>query len=161
MDPDNPIFAVEAPEPNDSPLDLWCDEVLLRWRALPQHSLSLLLREARSAAEEILLSPRLMPDEVANRIIHVLAYIYDSTCPPLALDVVCYAFGLIGRSGQSMAAISMRHNISRQAFSSRLQEACVEFHLQPRGSMRSKEDKEKYTKVQKNRWQLLNQDAPV
>lgn len=161
MDPNNPIFAVDPPEPEVTCLDIWSDDVLIRWRALPHHSMTSLLGAARAAAEEHLLSRPFLSEEIITRIIHVLAYIYDSSSPLLALDVVCYAFGLIGRSGESMDQIARRHGISRQAFSTRVQEACEAMYLQPRGSMRSRADKIKYTAVQRARWQEINQDAPV
>jgi hypothetical protein len=161
MDPNNPIFAVDPREYDDAPLDAWCDDVLARWRALPHHSMTSLLGEARTSAKAILLGSRLMPEEVADRILHILAYIYDSSAPMISLDVICYAFGIIGRNGESMARIAGRHGISRQAFSTRLKKACEDLHIRPRGSMRTMEDREKYATVQQSRWRVINQDAPV
>lgn len=103
-------------------------------------------------------------DDAAQRdsryIIAVLAHITDSATPMAQLDAVCYCYGMLGRSEESMDAIAKRHGISRQAFSKKIEKTMAEFQLSPRGGMRPTTQRRLYQSIHRDRWSHIEQDAP-
>lgn len=103
-------------------------------------------------------------DEAAQRdsrhVIALLAHITDSATPLAQLDAVCYCYGMLGRSEESMEAIAKRHGISRQAFSKKIEKTMLEFQLSPRGGMRPTAQRRLYQAVHRDKWAHIEQDAP-
>lgn len=103
-------------------------------------------------------------DDAAQRdsrhVVALLAHITDSATPLAQLDAVCYCYGMLGRSEESMDAIAKRHGISRQAFSKKIERTMLEFQLSPRGGMRPTAQRRLYQSVHRDKWARIEQDAP-
>jgi len=160
LDTDHPVFQVGAVEPEDSIFDVLLERIAHRWarmRDLERRDALAVVREESmkmftTRADEGGAEPR--------HIIAILAHIQDSATPLAELDAVCYCYGLVGRSEESMTAIATRHRISRQAFSKKIEKVCMDFRIQPRGGMRPTAQKAIYKDVQRARWAVIDQDAP-
>jgi hypothetical protein len=160
MDTAHPAFQQPAPEFQDPPEDVLIERIAQRWKArrnLGQaEALKIVQEEGRRMLDE-------HPDQGgagAEKVVHLLAYIVDSSTPLAELDVVAYCYGLLGRGEESMDVIAKRHTISRQAFSIKVQRAQVKFGIQPRGGMRPVAQRKIYEAVHRAKWNEINQDAP-
>jgi hypothetical protein len=162
MDTDHPVFQSPAPEYVDSVFDILRENVADRWKQIREISqrsaLAIVDQEARKLfgrppAEEAALAQ-------GRHITAILAHIVDSATPLAQLDAVCYCYGMLGRSEESMDAIAKRHGISRQAFSKKVERTAREFGIAPRGGMRPERQRKIYTEVHRQKWDHINQDAP-
>jgi hypothetical protein len=160
MDTDHPVFQTAAPEYLDPPADILIERIAERWKVCRQLNERTALEIVREEGEKMLMERPDSASSSANKIIALLAYIVDAATPLAELDVVAYCYGLLGRGEESQDAIAKRHNISRQAFSKKVQHAQETFAITPRGGMRPVAQRRIYREVHQAKWEFIEQDAP-
>ena len=160
MDTDHPVFQTPAPEYRDSPFDILLERIAERWAKLRDLGRRDALAIVREESMKMFTTKAEQGGAEPRHIVAILAHIVDSATPLAQLDVLCYCYGIIGRSEESMDAIAKRHGISRQAFSKKVERMTESFGIPPRGGMRPTAQKQIYTAIHRTRWDHIEQDAP-
>lgn len=164
IDTDHPAFQVAAPEFTEAPEDILAERLVLRWKRVQDLSRT----QAIAIVKEEYIKLQIERDgrygmdhySYAKGISAVLAHIADSATPMVELDAVAYCYGLIGRAEESMDEIAKRHNISKQAFSKKVEKILDSFHLKPQYGMRPQPQRKVYKSVHLAKWSNIEQDAP-
>lgn len=159
MDTDHPVFQVAAPDYEDPPEDVFTEVVAEKGIAARCPFSQPQLRIVNGTFRQMARQTESRSSSASEEIIRLLVYLNDSASPDTEREVVMYAFGLLGRGEESMDAIAIRHNLSRQAFSKKVQKAQGEFHIQPRNGMRPVAQRKVYEQVQRERQATIWRDV--
>ena len=160
LDTDHPVFRQEAPEYVDSIFDVFLERIANRWSRVRDLGRQDALSIVREEAMQLFTRKADRGGTEPRHIVAVLANIVDSATPMAQLDAVCYCYGMLGRSEESMDAIAKRHGISRQAFSKKVERIIRDFGIAPRGGMRPERQRDLYQDIHRKRWDHIEQDAP-